>query len=161
MDGVQVGNRRRHRAGASGQGELLAHDDQGDYGTNPSECPPKHSLGVDGKRGQCPESFGILQVRYAYSGPPAGRATWPEVEESTAYNLDFAYAYWRSCYEGDLTWLNTVDRGGEYAAGDAWGCVGTWFSGRWYTQPANEYIDAVRAYATTRVWTTSSFINAR
>ena len=38
------------------------------------------------------------------------------------------------------TWLNTVERGREYVAGDLWGCVGTWFSGRWYTQPSLTYI---------------------
>lgn len=133
----------------------------GDFGSDPTACPPKHPIGVDGKSGQCPQSVGILQIRYQYSGPPAGRPTWPEAEESTAYNVDFTYAYWRSCYEGDLSWLNTVDRGRDYAAGDPWGCVGTWFSGRWYTPPAIEYIDAVHTYATTRIWTTASFINAR
>ena len=133
----------------------------GDFGPNQADCPPGHVLGADGQRGKCPESVGILQVRYQYSGPPAGRPTWPEAETSTAYNVDFAYAYWRSCYEGDLTWLNTVERGQDYAAGDAWGCVGAWFSGRWYTQPAKDYIAAVKAYATKRIWTTSSFVNAR
>jgi hypothetical protein len=133
----------------------------GDFGSDPTACPPKHAIGVDGRRGECPQSVGILQVRYPYHGQPAGRPTWPEAEESTAYNADYTYAVWRSCYEGDLTWLNTVDRGRDYVAGDAWGCVGVWFSGRWYTQPATEYIDAIRAYAAARIWTTSSFINAR
>jgi hypothetical protein len=133
----------------------------GDYGTNPAECPPAHPLGVDGKPGQCPESFGIVQVRYQHHGPPAQRPTWPEAERSTAYNLDYTYAIWRGCYEGDLSWLNNFDRGKDYGAGDEWGCVGVWFSGRWYTPPANEYISAVRDYAKTRIWTTSSFINAR
>jgi hypothetical protein len=133
----------------------------GDYGSKPAECPPAHPIGVDGRPGLCPESVGLLQARYLYSGPPAGRPTWPEIEESTAYNVDFAYAYWRSCYEGDLTWLNTADRGRDYAAGDVWGCVGAWFSGRWYTADANQYVAAVRDYANTRIWTTASFINAR
>jgi len=132
-----------------------------DWSNDITVCPPGHALGADGKAGQCPESVGIVQVRYQYSGPPSGRPTWPEAEKSTAYNLDFAYAIWRSCYEGDTGWLNTVERGKEYAAGDVWGCVGVWFSGRWYTQAANEYISAVRGYFDKRIWTTSSFINAR
>ena len=50
---------------------------------------------------------------------------------------------WRSCWRGDETWLNQVERGREYRAGDEWGCIGRWFSGRWYTQPSLEYIAAV------------------
>jgi hypothetical protein len=132
-----------------------------DFSDDPAVCPPGHPLGADGKKGQCPESVGIIQVRYQYSGPPSGLPTWPEAEKSTAYNLDFAYANWRSCYEGDKAWLNEVDRGQQYAAGDVWGCVGVWFSGRWYTAAAKEYIAAVQDNYKSRIWTTSSFINAR
>ena len=39
-----------------------------------------------------------------------------------------------------------------------WGCVGKWFSGRWYTQPANDYVTAVQANLAQRIWETSSFI---
>jgi autotransporter family porin len=133
----------------------------GDFGTDPAACPPDHGLGADGKAGQCPQSVGILQVRYPYHGPPAGRPTWPEAEQSTAYNVDYAYANWRSCYEGDVEWLNTTDRGATYAAGDAWGCVGVWFSGRWHTKPADDYIAAVHTYYDQHIWTTGSFINSR
>jgi autotransporter family porin len=129
----------------------------GDYGTDPKACPPGHDLGVDGTPGQCPQSYGILQVRYPYHGPPAGNETWPEAEQSTAYNVDYTYSVWRACYEGDYTWLNTVDRGGTYAAGDLWGCVGMWFSGRWHTDAANGYIDAVRGYYDSQVWKDASF----
>ena len=131
----------------------------GDFGTDPAACVPGHEIGVDGKAGECPQSVGIMQIRYPYHGPPAGRPPWPEAAQSTAYNVDYTYAIWRSCYEGDFDWLNTLEHGATYAPGDVWGCVGLWFSGRWHTQPADEYIAAVRTYFDERVWTTGSFIN--
>ena len=65
------------------------------------------------------------------------------------------------CFEGMDTWMNDVERGREYSAGDLWGCLGAWFSGRWYTGGADEYIAAVQSYLAQRVWTTSGFINSR
>lgn len=134
---------------------------KGDYGTDAANCAPGHGLSVDGTAGQCPESFGILQVRYPYHGPPAGLPSWPEAETSTAYNADYTYAQWRVCYEGELGWLNSVEHTGTYAAGDLWGCVGTWFAGRWKTDPANTYIQEVQDYLSQKIWTTQSFINYR
>lgn len=132
-------------------------DNIGDWATDAAVCPPGHGLGADGRPGQCPESLGMLQVRWQYNGTPAGLDTWPEVVESTAYHVDYTYSYWRSCYEGVLEWLNTVDRVGTYAAGDEWGCVGIWFAGRWYTGDAQQYIDAVQEYARDRIWMSGSF----
>ena len=63
-----------------------------------------------------------------------------------------------NCFEGNETWLNTVDRGRDYAAGDLWGCVGMWFSGRWYTQPAVDYIAAVQDWLNQRIWETPDFL---
>ena len=71
--------------------------------------------------------------------------------------MDIAYAIWRNCFEGNETWLNTVERGRQYGAGDVLGCVGRWFAGRWYTQGANDYIASVQDYFNRRVWTTSDF----
>jgi autotransporter family porin len=135
-------------------------DQLGDYGTDPNACPPDHGLGVDGKPGQCPQSFGILQVRYPYHGPPVNQPTWPEAVSSTAYNADYTYAYWRGCYEGDFTWLNDVEHGSPYVAGDLWGCLGVWYSGRWHTPTAEGYIQAVKGYYSDQVWTRSSFVRA-
>jgi hypothetical protein len=103
------------------------------------------------------ESFGLGQVRVPYHGTAF---VDDNAKRSSAYNVDYTYAVWRSCYEGELTWLNTVDRGATYAAGDLNGCLGVWFSGRWYTQPAKEYIAAVEDYRTRRVWESPDFINA-
>jgi autotransporter family porin len=124
----------------------------GDWETDASACAPGHGLGADGRPGQCPQSFGILQDRY-----PFQHSAWPGIYSSTATNADTAYAVWRSCFEGYERWLNTVDRGRPYAAGDAWGCVGRWVSGRWYTPAATQYIAGVRAYEDRRVWEQRDF----
>jgi len=125
---------------------------RGDWSTDPTICPPDHGLDVDGLRGQCPESFGILQNRYRYE-----KTAWPGVERSTAMNADAAYAIWRSCFEGYETWLNSVDRGTTYQAGDAWGCVGRWFSGRWHVASGDQYAAAVRDDQRARVWERPDF----
>ena len=125
---------------------------KGDFGTDASRCPPGHGLGVDGMAGQCPESWGVLQNRYPYE-----MSSWPGIGSSTAFNADTAYAIWRACFEGYETWLNTVERGQDYAAGDAWGCMGRWFAGRWHTQPADDYVAKVQSYLSQRIWETPDF----
>jgi hypothetical protein len=129
-------------------------DNLGDFTTDASACAPGHPIGVDGHPGQCPESVGLMQDRTQYMRPWINDAL-----VSSAYNMDIAYAIWRNCFEGNETWLNTVERGRQYGAGDVWGCVGRWFSGRWYTQPANEYIAGVQDYLNRRIWTTPDFAN--
>jgi hypothetical protein len=124
----------------------------GDWGTDASACPPGHGLGANGTAGQCPQSYGILQNRY-----PFEQASWPGIADSTAMNADTAYAIWRSCYDGYETWLNTVPHGSTYEAGDAWGCVGRWFAGRWDTAAANQYVAKVKQYLAERIWTTPDF----
>ena len=115
---------------------------------------PGHPVGADGHPGQCPESVGLLQIRYQYS-----KHTFPSAGTSTAYNADYAYAIRRTCFEGGETWLNTVDRGQQYAAGDLWGCVGRWFAGRWHTPAADQYMAGVQQWYTGRIWETSDFKN--
>ena len=117
-----------------------------------SGCPPGHGPGVDGQPGLCPQSWGILQNRYPYE-----KTSWPGIEKSTAMNADTAYAIWRSCFDGYETWLNTVDHGSTYRAGDAWGCVGRWFAGRWHTAPAQQYIAKVQQYLREKIWKTPNF----
>ncbi len=124
----------------------------GDFGTDPTRCPPGHGLGVDGTPGKCPESYGVLQNRYPYE-----RSTWPGIGSSTAMNADTAYAIWRACFEGYEQWLNSVDRGSQYSAGDALGCVGRWFSGRWHTAASDGYVAKVNGYLGSRVWETADF----
>ena len=123
---------------------------KGDYGTDTSACPPGHR--TLNAQGQCAQSYGILQNRYPYE-----ISSFPAAARSTAMNADTAYAIWRSCYDGYETWLNTVQRGSQYAKGNAWGCVGRWFAGRWLTAPARQYIAKVKQYKRERIWATPDF----
>jgi hypothetical protein len=124
----------------------------GDWGSDPAACPPGHGLGVDGVAGRCPESYGIMQNRYS-----AEKSSWPGIADSTAMNADMAYGIWRACYEGYELWLNHVQRVGNYAAGDDWGCIGRWFAGRWHTAAAERYIARVRDYLSRRIWQQADF----
>ena len=126
----------------------------GDLTSDQSSCHPL----LRTSSGPCPESIGLLQVRYLYHLEAFEDAN---AIRSSAYNADYAYASWRACYEGEYTWLNNVERGRNYAKGDAWGCLGVWFAGRWHTPPANQYITNVRGYYNQRIWRTSSFKNDR
>jgi autotransporter family porin len=128
----------------------------GDWTADASRCAPGRGPGVDGRAGQCPESFGILQNRYPYE-----KSAWPGIATSTAMNADLAYAIWRVCFEGYESWLNTVDRGRPYVAGDAWGCVGRWFSGRWHVPDGDAYAAKVRGYLDQRIWETANFQQPR
>ncbi len=103
------------------------------------------------------ESFGVLQVRQPYMSWAFNHGVG-DAQSSTAFNVDASLAARRNCFEGNETWLNTVDRGRDYAAGDLWGCVGMWFSGRWYTAPAVDYINAVQAWLSQRIWETPDFL---
>jgi autotransporter family porin len=77
---------------------------------------------------------------------------------SSSYNLDVSYAVWRDCFEGHETWLNdTNERVGVYAAGDMWGCIGRWFSGRWHDASAETYITRVLSTLNARTWASPSF----
>ena len=46
---------------------------------------------------------------------------------------------------------------GVDGAGDAWGCVGRWFSGRWHTAAAEEYVTKVKQYRDQEIWRTPDF----
>jgi hypothetical protein len=127
-------------------------DTLGDFGTDASACPPGHGLGADGKAGQCPQSYGVLQDRWPYM-----KSGWPGYGRSTAMAADVAYGIWRSCYDGYETWLNTVDRGQTYKSGDVWGCVGRWFSGRWHTSASDGYVTKVKQYESQQIWKTPNF----
>jgi autotransporter family porin len=125
---------------------------RGDFTTDQTICDPAVRTGPGQ---QCPESVGLGQVRFQYH---KDAFAFDDALLSSSYNVDYTYARWRECFEGGLGWLNTVERGATYAAGDAWGCVGVWFSGRWHTPAAEGYINAVQAYLNQRVWTTPDFL---
>ena len=124
----------------------------GDMTGDAAVCAYGHSIGSDGTAGQCPQSIGLAQINYQYY-----KDGFPSAYQSNAYHLDYAFAVWRSCYEGAYTWLNSVDRGATYGPGDAWGCVGFWNAGRWYTAKGNGYIGKVKDYIAQRIWEQARF----
>ncbi len=60
-----------------------------------------------------------------------------------------------------MPWLNDVEHGRTYKAGDLYGSLGAWFAGRWHTPGANEYIARVRQILALRTWRTAEFRNTR
>jgi hypothetical protein len=97
------------------------------------------------------DSFGLFQIRRPYHCCPAF------ARRSTAFNADYYGAILRAYYDGKETWLNTVERGRDYRAGDLWGSVGAWFAGRWHTPAAEQYIAAVKQHLKARTWRTRDF----
>lgn len=112
----------------------------GDYTTNTLLC--QHGYTVP-----CPQSFGLMQVKASVH-----RGTFPFSLESTAFNVDYALMNWRLCYEGWIDWIHDVQPGSGYVAGDRWGCVGLWYSGRWYDSGAQSYIKAVQRHHENKAW---------
>ena len=100
-------------------------------------------MGAVGDNG---DSFGLMQIRRPY------HCCVPLAARSTAFNVDYYGAIIRSYFDGRERWLNTVERGRPYRAGDLWGSVGAWFSGRWHTPPAESYIADVRRIRRERIW---------
>ena len=80
---------------------------------------------------------------------------------SSAYNLDVALAVWRNCYEGEETWLNDVERGRQYAAGDAGAASAGGSPAAGTPARPSTYIAAVQDYLNQRIWTTPAFVNFR
>jgi hypothetical protein len=92
------------------------------------------------------DSFGLFQMRRPY------RCCLPLMARSSAFNADYYGGILRSYYDGRETWLNTVQRGRDYRAGDLWGSVGAWFSGRSHWGGADAYAATVRQRLRERVW---------
>ncbi len=109
----------------------------GDRSDNAGTCA------LIGKSAPCWQSYGILQVKATVH-----KGTYPLAEQSTAFNVDYALGWLRACYEGAFShWL-----GDDYAPGDEWGCIGAWYSGKWYDGGAAGYIGKVKAHLAARVW---------
>jgi autotransporter family porin len=99
------------------------------------------------------ESYGLMQVKRT-----AWHGTSPIAKKSTSFNIDVYGAALRSYYDGQATWLNDVSgNGAGYQAGDLWGSVGAWYSGRWHDAGAEQYIAAVRRAMTLRPWLMRDF----
>jgi hypothetical protein len=92
-------------------------------------------------------SFGLFQIREPY------HCCQRFAQGSTAFNADYYGAIVRSYYDGTQTWLNTVSGNGRgYGAGDLWGSVGYWASGRWHDANAEAYAAKVRADLASQPW---------
>jgi autotransporter family porin len=96
-------------------------------------------------------SVGLLQVKAA-DIPTTWPGAWPDAYTSTAFNVDFTLSVRRACFDGKVTWLTQFNP--AYRAGDEWGCIGEWYSGRWYTADAQAYITAVKADLAAKTWLT-------
>lgn len=99
------------------------------------------------------DSFGLYQVRRPFHC----RGSCRIARRFTAFNADYYGGIIRAYFDGQMEWLNTVERGRDYAPGDLWGSVGAWFSGRWYTQPSIDYITEVQERLAERTWRAGFF----
>jgi len=98
------------------------------------------------------DSFGLFQMRRPYQCCDFLAAN------DTAFNADYYGAIIRAYYDGREGWLNTVSgNGAHYRAGDLWGSVGAWFSGRWHDPGAERYVARVKQYLRERVWLRRGF----
>lgn len=98
----------------------------GDVTDDPDECVP-------GDSPPCPTSFGLLQIKHLFHPD-----TYPSARESTAFNVDYALAMFRACYEG---WVGYFPD--DYRPGDIEGCLGNHFSGHWKDEAGLAYADRV------------------
>lgn len=123
----------------------------GDFTGDRQWCAPGHTLGGDGRPG-CPESVGIMGVKYQYHA-----VAFPEAGQSTAYNLDYTLAVWRNCFDGQETWLADNPPNSGYRSGDLWGCLGRWYEGDWRSASAVGYIGRVQTAINAQVWASEWF----
>ncbi len=92
------------------------------------------------------QSFGLMQIkRTVHTG------TYPASANSTAFNVDYALAWRRACFEGYFNWVP------KSAKGDEWGCVGLWFSGSWNSSGAQNYVAKVKQHLADRTWVQPGF----
>jgi len=91
-------------------------------------------------------SFGIFQMKRTY------HCCLPLSSKYTAFNADYYGAILRAYYDGRQSWLNDVERGERYRAGDVWGSVGSWYAGRWRTAEALDYIRRVQQTVREEPW---------
>jgi hypothetical protein len=139
-----------------------AHDYQKDPVTSAGGYPYTPGPGM------CPKTFSILGIMSwtdpawapqspAYPGNQNG--TFPFTRDSTAAAADYWGASIRGCYEGWKTWLKNTGTH-TYAAGDLWGCIGSWYSGDWHSRAANEYISGVQRAEKDLIWLDPNFDNS-
>jgi len=122
----------------------------GDSTNDQSLCPPDSGYAGAWDGSSCYQSYGILQINYIYN-----KSAWPMSRDDTAFNAEYMYGLIRVCYDGWATYLHQrhpLPGYPSYKAGDIWGCVGRWFSGNWYDQPALHYISKVKTALANKAW---------
>ncbi len=97
-------------------------------------------------------SLGIFGINPQFAG---GTEEW--AGRSTAFNADYVIGWWRACYEGYWTWIEQPQPGSGYGPGDALGCLGMWWSGRWYDDTAREFLGRLEAARMERKWLEGTF----
>lgn len=121
-----------------------------EWTTDPDACAPGFEVGSEHRPDQCPTAVGLMSVRWPRdeSAFEDGNAIW-----SSSYNIDYAFAVWRSCFEGEWGWLNDMPSGRRYRAGHGLGCTAVWATDRWFTPEAVDYMEQLRdAHYLPRVW---------
>ena len=107
--------------------------------------------------GDSGDSFGLFQVRRPFHC--RGALVCGLFRHDAALNADYWGSIIRSYYDGRQTWLNTVSgNGARYGAGDLWGSIGAWFSGRWHDAGSDGYVSAIKDYMARRIWRTRDFV---
>lgn len=119
--------------------------------------------------GLCPKTFSIVGVMAwddpAWEAPYAPypgnqNGTFPFTRDSTAAAVDYLGSYLRGCYEGWEVWMKNSGNG-SYAAGDIWGCVGSWYAGDWHSTAGDAYAGRVQSEITNATWLTASFDDSK
>ncbi len=108
--------------------------------------------------GDSGDSFGLFQVRRPYH-------CWGGcaiMRNFTAFNADYYGGIIRSYFDGLQTWLRReTDNGRPYRAGDIWGSLGAWYSGRWWgppSRPIQPYLNMVKSRMAERTWRQPYFV---
>lgn len=100
--------------------------------------------------GDSGDSFGLFQVRRPY------HCCLPYMRDSTAFNADYYGGIIRAYYDGRMSWLNNPNVAAEnaspYRAGDLWGSVGAWVTGRWHVPANDNYVAEVKRRMADRTW---------
>ena len=123
-----------------------------DWGSDPTLCPPGHGLGDDGVRASARKATESCRPSTSSGRRP------PAITESTAMNVDVAYAIWRSCFNGDEVWLqNSASPAHPYRSGDLWGCVGRWSRAAGHLRRRG-YIERLQHLLQEKVWEQPGFI---
>jgi hypothetical protein len=110
-----------------------------------------------GATAPCYQSYGILQIKASIGD--GYLHTYPYSQNSTAFNVDYSSAWFRACFDGYDTWLNDPSAGNQtYVPGDLWGCVGTWYSGKWHDRSAEIYVKAIKKRLAAKDWLKKDFV---